>query len=167
MLPFYSNLTDELTQKLHKVVMTSARMAIGDYCYKVKCDKILARCNWLPIRYMINVSQCIYLHKIITNKSPQKIYDYLIIPNRQAKDIRLNYQSKTKLSKSSLLYHGLNIYNNLPIQIRQFPQKKFKLQVKKHFFSNSEHIVTLVTYSTVSKQAVPLHRNIVKSPKKK
>ena len=42
MLPFYSALTDQQTQKLHKVTMTSACMAIGDYCFKQQCNKILA-----------------------------------------------------------------------------------------------------------------------------
>ena len=90
MLPFYSSLTDDLIQKLHKVIMTSARMAIGDYCFKVQCNKILSKFNWLPIRYMINNAQCNYLHKILMNKNPTKIFDLFIVPNRQVKEIRLN-----------------------------------------------------------------------------
>ena len=134
MLPFYSSITEELTHKLHKVIMTSARMAIGDYCYKTHCNKILARCNWLPIRYMINMAQCNFIHKILTNQSPTKIFEFFVIPNRQAKQIRLNFQNKTKLSKLSLLNNGLNIYNNLPMQLKQLTVKKFKLQIKKHLF---------------------------------
>ena len=114
--------------------MASARMAIGDYCFKINCNKILAQCNWIPIRYMINMSQCNYIHKILTNKNPTKLYQLFIIPNRQAKQIRLNFQSKTKLSKSSLLHNGINFYNNLPNQIKQLSVIKFKMQIKKHFF---------------------------------
>ena len=134
MLPFYSSITDELIQKLHKVTMTSARMAIGDYCFKMQCNKILAKCHWLPIRYMINCAQCNYLHKILTNRKPAKIYECFVIPNRQAKEIRLNYPNKTKISKSSILFNGLNLYNKIPTQLRQLPIKKFKSQIKKHFF---------------------------------
>ena len=134
MLPFYSSLTDELIHKLHKVIMTSARMAIGDYCFKMKCNKILAQCNWLPIRYMVNIAQCNFIHKIITSQSPSKIFENFIMPNRQAKQIRLNIQTKTKLSKKSILHNGLITYNNLPSQFKQSSIKKFKLQIKKHFF---------------------------------
>ena len=133
MLPFYSALTDQQTQKLHKVTMTSARMAIGDYCFKTQCNKILAQCNWIPIRYVINMAQCNYTHKILTNKNPTKLFQLFKIPSRQAKPIRLNFQSKTKLSKSSLLHNGINFYNNLPIQIKQLTVKKFKMQIKKTF----------------------------------
>ena len=119
---------------LHKVTMTSAHMAIGDYCFKQQCNKILAQCIWIPIRYMINMAQCNYINKILTNKNPIKLFQLFLIPNRQAKPIRLNFQSKTKLSKSSLLHNGINFYNNLPTQIKQLTVKKFKMQIKKHFF---------------------------------
>ena len=109
MLPFYSSLNDELVHKLHKVLMTSARMAIGNYCFKTQCTKILAKCNWLPIRYMINNAQCNYIHKILTYKSPKKLFDFFIVRNRQVKDLRLNYH---------LLYNGLNFYNRLPSNIK-------------------------------------------------
>ena len=114
--------------------MTSARMAIDDYCFKVQCNKILAKCKWLPIIYMINNAQCYYIHIILMNKNPTKIFDLFIVPNRKVKEIRIQYQSKTKLSKSSLLFNGLELYNKLPPQLKQLPIKKIKTQLKKHFF---------------------------------
>ena len=111
MLPFYSSLTIEQTNKLHKVIMTSARMAIGNYCYRVECNKILGRCNWLPINDMITNTQCNFLHKIFMSKYFKKIYQMFVFPNRQAKEIKLNIQCKLKISENALVYNSLSLYN--------------------------------------------------------
>ena len=34
MLPIYNSAPEYLKNKLHKIIMTAARTAIGDYCYK-------------------------------------------------------------------------------------------------------------------------------------
>ena len=34
MLPLYNNVPQYLANKLHKILMTAARCAIGDYCFK-------------------------------------------------------------------------------------------------------------------------------------
>merc|ERR1712082_259089 len=74
---------------------------------------------------------------------PTKIFEFFVIPNRQAKHIRLNFLNKTKLSKSSLLNNGLNIYNNLPTQLRQLTVKKFKLpNLTKHHHHTPPHTTT-------------------------
>ena len=134
MLPFYSSINNDQLNKLHKVIMTSARMAIGNYCFKVKCNKILGRCNWLPITEMISNAQCNFIHKIIMSKSPLKIFEMFIIPSRRVKEIRLYIQSKSKLSQHFLLFNSINLYNNLPDKLKQMPVNTFKMQLKKHLF---------------------------------
>ena len=134
MLPFYSSINADQINKLHKILMTSARMAIGNYCYRVKTSKILGKCNWLPISDMIINAQCNFLHKMFMNKHPIKIFQMFNFPSRQAKEIRLDIKSKSKLSKNSLLFNALDLYNNLPVEIKQLPVNSFKKQLKKHLF---------------------------------
>ena len=121
--------------------MTSARMAIGDNGFKINCNTILAQCNWLPIQYMINISQCNLLHKNMVNKNPVKIFKTFIFPNRKVKDIRINIQSKSKLSKTSILFNGIQSYNDLPTHFKELPANKFKFQIQ-FFLQNCEQLNT-------------------------
>ena len=41
MLPMYSNLTIQNLNKLHKLLMTAARVVVGDFCFKKSCNYIL------------------------------------------------------------------------------------------------------------------------------
>ena len=63
-------------------------------------------------------------------KHPIKIFKMFIFPSRQAKEIRLDIESKSKMSKKSLLFNAINLYNNLPIDLKKLPVNTFKKQLK-------------------------------------
>ena len=46
-LPMYSNCNKAQIMKLHKVLINSARTAIGNYCFRISNVKILNKCNCL------------------------------------------------------------------------------------------------------------------------
>ena len=56
MVPLYSLTTEANLNKLHKVIMTAARAAIGNYCYKKSINYILNKCKWFDIKDIIMIS---------------------------------------------------------------------------------------------------------------
>ena len=58
-LPLYVGLPQTLLNKLHKVIMTTARTAIGSYCYKKSISYILDNCKLLSIKDKNNINKSI------------------------------------------------------------------------------------------------------------
>ena len=73
LLPLYMHTNKILNDKLHKVLMTAARGAIGNYSFKKSKKYILDKCNWLPINKMIENASIKVLHNILFPK-PQILY---------------------------------------------------------------------------------------------
>ena len=76
--------------KLHKLVMNSARLARGDIGYKISCNKILTELNMLNFRQLIFVKMCIECHNIIVSKEPSLIYTMFNIKSRSCTKISLS-----------------------------------------------------------------------------
>ena len=74
LLPLQLNAPKYLINKLHKVIMTVARTAIGNFCFKKSTIYILDKLKWLNIDNMIIFSSLCYTHKIIKNKSTSNIF---------------------------------------------------------------------------------------------
>ena len=47
------SITNKLNEKLHKVIMSSARAAIGNYCRYKSINYLLKKCNLLDIKDLI------------------------------------------------------------------------------------------------------------------
>ena len=128
----------DLTQKLHKVVMTAARAAIGNYCFKKLTSYILEKCKWLNIKNMILHSSLKVLHKIITCKEPDAIVN--LYKNINTKRAVVNaipkYKPKSKYYKIFFIYQTLNIYYNLPKSIRDSTVSMFKTLTKDYLAKN-------------------------------
>ena len=70
MVPIYSTATKDNLNKLHKIIMTAARAAIGDYCFKKSTHYILGKCKWFDINDLIKFSSLNTIHKILYYKKP-------------------------------------------------------------------------------------------------
>ena len=53
LLPMFMNASGEIRTKLHNIVMTSARGAIGNYCCRKNTNQILGTCGWMVIDKLI------------------------------------------------------------------------------------------------------------------
>ena len=71
MLPLYSHAPQILIDKLHRVLMKAARYSIGNYCYRLSCNYILGKCNWLSIGNMIIQSGINFTYKTLCNREPE------------------------------------------------------------------------------------------------
>ena len=121
-----------MINKLHKVIMTAARSAIGNYCYRKSNMYILEKCGWLNINKMISSASLKLLNNIIINKEPKAIYDLFKINRRSVVDINLKYTPKTKYYENFFLCKELKIYNNLPKNLKGLTNSKFKKSIKEY-----------------------------------
>ena len=137
-LPLYLNLNQNIINKLHKVVMTSARCAIGSYCFKKSIKYILKKCKLLNIKNMILYSSLNFIHKIISEKKPKALTDTYknLITRRAVVDIYPFYCPKQKSLKNFILYKGISLYNQLSTNFKSFTVKKFKTSIRKYIEQN-------------------------------
>ena len=138
-IPLYMHANKELLNKLHKVITTAARAAIGNYCYKKSIKYMLNKCNWLDIDTLIQSTSLNLLHKIINTKEPAAIYDmFKNLENRRSiVAINLTYRPKNRELKNFFLYKGTKIYNTLPNDIKNLNPNKFKDQIKVYLKNNN------------------------------
>ena len=114
MIPLYNKLPQCLKLKLHKILMTAARAAIGSYCFRKSTYYILNKCKWLHINNLIKYRCLSFLHNILTNKSPKSIID-IYRKNRferHKNDIATNYVPKNIRYTKLFIYDHIDTYNN-------------------------------------------------------
>ena len=141
MLPLYSNVTQLLMTKLHKIVMTAARTAIGNYCCRHSTTQILNKVDWLPIKLMIEHSAINIIHSILTKKTPNCLLSLYNMENRrQAKEITTKYLPKTTQFGNFYIYKCIKTYNNLPNLFKIKSKNVFKKSTKKWLITNGDSI---------------------------
>ena len=107
MMPTYTNLNNNQKNKLHKILMRTARMALNSYCFKKSIDYILGSCNWVDINEMIKLSSLKFINNILITKKPGTFYSKIKVNKRACAN--LSFYSFPKLGgfKSTLLYRGI------------------------------------------------------------
>ena len=103
LLPLYMGSTKEQLTKIHKVLMTASRGAIGDYCFKKSITYILNKCGWMSINKMIQCASINLIHKIIINKTPTPIFNIYKINRRSNVDIVTVYKPKNRKTEEFFL----------------------------------------------------------------
>ena len=73
-LPLLSNISVTACNKVHKIIMTSARTFIGNYCYKSSCDKILKECDWFDVDSLVKFSSMKLIHSYLISKQANNIF---------------------------------------------------------------------------------------------
>ena len=132
MLPIYSLSDKTNIQKLHKILTTAGRTAIGSYCFKKSVSYILSKCKWLDIESMIYYSSINIIHKILIQKTPNSIYNLFRNPNnkRSVSEVTPNYIPTTKKYRKFYIYKYIKQYNELDSYIRLKEVKPFKKEMK-------------------------------------
>ena len=136
LLPLLSNCSPKAHNKLHKIVMTAARTAIGSYCFKQSVSKILRQSNFLNIDQMIKVSCLKFIHSLTINKIPESTCKLLKFPKRQSAEIKLINCPENKLTRTFHLYYGLKYYNKLPNRLKDLSITNFKVQIRQYILDN-------------------------------
>ena len=144
MLPMYSNAPDYLLTKLHKVIMSGARTAIGSYCFKKSCSYILGKCKWMSIKDMIICSGIINIHKFIIKKEPKCMLTLFKEGRniRNATRVYTKYIPKTVNMNNYYIYKCLEKFYELPKDIQNVKFTLFKKKLKQYI---STHLVPFDT----------------------
>ena len=127
---------------VHKIIMRSARGAIGNYCCRFSIAKILNICKWSTAKNMITHSAITTIHNILTKKKPLSIIKLFNINNqRQSKQITTKYLPRTETFKKFYIYNTINIYNEIPSNIKSKSKVLFKKLSKKWLASYSPNVI--------------------------
>ena len=131
MVPIYSISTQLNIQKLHKIIMTAARAAIGNFCFKKSISYILSKCDWFDISDLIKYSSLNIIHKIQTLKKPQSLVSYFRTSNkdRKVKSVTTKYIPLSVKMNNFYIYKYSKIYNSLDTYIKEKSIKGFKNEI--------------------------------------
>ena len=127
-LPLYMNCTEENITKLHRVVMSSARMAIGNYCFMKSTIYILNKCELLNIKNLIIYSSLNLYHKFTLKGEPTSIISLFHNQNirSKTKKYRPKYIPSSKFMEKGFIFKGSQIYNEIPNDYKTYNKKKFQ-----------------------------------------
>ena len=130
--PIYSIANKDNLMKLHKIIMTAARVAIGDYCFKKSNDYILNKCKWYDIDKLILISSLNTIHKVITNDTPPSMTKYFKSRERLRKGntIATNIIPLSVKFQNFYIYKYTKIYNKIDNSVRLKNPKGFKNEIK-------------------------------------
>ena len=128
-LPLYMGLNQKLLTKLHKVIMTAARAAIGSFCFKKSKTYILNKCKLLDIKDMIIYSSLLFLYKIEKNNVNKTILDFFYKKRSRDKNIKFRplHIPRMKMLENNIFHRGTHIYNELPQSLKNLPTEKFRI----------------------------------------
>ena len=122
--------------KLHKVLTTSARAAIGHYCLYKSVSYMLDKCKWLPLDKMILNSSLNVLHNVFTNHEPKAILSLFKLNRRSVAKIYTQYIPKNRELKNFYIYKSIKTYNKLSNDIKGLNKSRFKTKIKSLFRNN-------------------------------
>ena len=131
-MPLYMNCSVHNIEKLHKVLMSAARAAIGSYCFRKSKIYILNKCKLLNIKNLILFSTLSFFYKLNLRGQPQAIIKLYQKPNDRDKvrKYRPNYMPKTKFLENGCLYRGAKIFDSIPNEYKLFNADKFRKTLK-------------------------------------
>lgn len=114
-----------------RVLCSASRMLPGQEC---------ASFDPLPLKYHLQFNKCILVHKVVHNKSPIYLKQFLQTGTRHALNSRNNIlvlpKTRIDLYKTSFSYSGSSCWNELPSQLKTACSiDTFKLKLFKHFNS--------------------------------
>ena len=122
--------------------MTSARGVIGNYGCRFSISKILNICKWSMAKNMINHSAITTIHIIISNKKPIAILNLFNLNNqKKSKQIWTKYLPRTEQFKKIIFtILMINIYNDIPTNIKLKSKQIFKKLTKKWLTTYSPYL---------------------------
>ena len=137
-LPIYLGMEKELYKKIHKIIMRSARISIGNYCFKKSIDYILNKCDILDSEDSIMFSSVKFLYGLRTKKEPKAIVNLFKKQNQRTKNIELypHKMAKSTKLKNSCLHRGAEVFNQLPNEIKTGRLQKFSENLKNYIKTN-------------------------------
>ena len=82
---------------------------------------------------MVKKSGIKFIHKLINSEAPTQLYRKIRLNNRMRKCTKLSLTDgiRKECNKRNLLYQSIQLYNELPTDLKYLPIKKFKKRLSK------------------------------------
>ena len=118
MLPLFVSANLRSKNLIHRVLMRSGHLAIGNYCYKKSITYILSKCGWVDSDQLINKSVVKFIHNILQNQTPTQTFELFRTNQRSKALISTEYFPSKKRMSDFVIYQGVNLYNSLPSKLK-------------------------------------------------
>ena len=99
MLPLLTSSNKTQLNKVHKLIMFSARSVIGNYCFKVSIKNILSQVGWLSAHQLIKWSSLKLIHKILHQQKPTTLFNCFKHNRHKCSQIATKNVPKSKFSR--------------------------------------------------------------------
>ena len=98
--------------KLHKLLMLTARWILNSYCFKISCKNIYLQADLLDENQLIATSVYRFNHRLVNYKLPSCLYNKLTFPKRTCQDVAYKFKGNAFLK--SYMNLGLRLFNKVP-----------------------------------------------------
>lgn len=123
---------------LQKVQNRAMRLVLGVNKY-TNIVTMLEALGWMTVRQLMVYKCCILIHKMVLGEAPSYLVDKITLISdkhpyntRQTSLIDIRH-SRTQSAKNSLMHSGFNLYNKLPVNIKNEKRLKiFKIELKNY-----------------------------------
>ena len=139
-IDYASTLWDNASENNIKLISRLHKRAIK--CILLKSSTLTSvdyrKLDILPLKERLLFNKYICMHKIVHGKAPKKIKEnFGTNPNRHTHMLAFP-RPRNNIFKSSLLFSGSSLWNNLPLYLKNIPGKvSFKVQIKKYLTENN------------------------------
>ena len=116
--------------------MSVARWSNITYDFKVKTKIILDKANLLDEYQLMAISSYRLIKGIVQSHHPKNIYDLLVMPTRNCKDIAINSNLRGKHIMCSYFNIGVRLFNQVPPKINFNNSRKLKHEVRNYMCYN-------------------------------
>ena len=138
----YINLPAYHLNRIHKLVMSCARISRNSFGYKIRCSDILNEFKMLNHQQLLFKSAFGFIFKLINNKQPSELYDMINMPTRNCKNVTLKKQfiSCANARKINILPSLVHLYNEHHRAIKsECPRKQLK-EITKYTRASPERV---------------------------
>ena len=130
--------------RLNVLINKCAHRILGIKSYRMTTLHNLKSLNWLTIQQMAIYQSLKVIHRIVTERQPSALVQYLHSPTQRENTIRINkyvslqHKYITKKCKNSFFHRTLYIYNDIAEHMKILTPKKFKNSLKNYIRTNYE-----------------------------
>ena len=136
-LTVYGNGTQKNFDRIQKILNFSARVIFGRRKFDHVSD-LREQLRWMTPRQMTEYQTLVMTHKVLQRAEPEVLADMFVLNRdtrqRSTRQDRLLHlpRPRTEAGRRRFAYHAPALYNTLPVDLAQLPQRQFSRAVRAH-----------------------------------
>ena len=115
---FLASESEEIKQKIYKLIHRAARFVLGSYCFKTSNDNIMKKVGWDKPCSLVDKASAKFIHRVTSSGKPAFLKSYFRMPRSRAMaDISTSFIPKSNKSKRTAVFIGVHNYNRIPLTL--------------------------------------------------